>query len=122
MTGTTRGAGCPKDPLRPTLRTVLLALLVICLALFVVLPILGATLWALFTTVVVGLILGGLARLIVPGRTQIGLVMTTLVGIAGGLVGTLVAWILDTGSFARLLLQITAAVVLVLVVRPEPAA
>lgn len=101
---------------------VLLALLVVALVLFVVLPVLGATVWALLTTLLVGLVLGGLARLIVPGRTRLSLTTTALVGVVGSLLGTLLAQLLDRGSFAQLLLQIGVAVALVLVLRPEPAA
>ena len=100
----------------------LLALLVICLLLFVVLPFIGATLWALLTTLLVGLVLGAIARVIVPGRTPLGCLTTSLVGVLGGLLGTVVSRALDTGSFARLLLQIGAAVLLVLLLRPKEAA
>jgi uncharacterized membrane protein YeaQ/YmgE (transglycosylase-associated protein family) len=98
---------------------VLLALLVMCLLLFVVLPFLGATLWALFTTLLVGLVLGALARLIVPGPTPMGCLTTSLVGVLGGLLGSLLANLLNRGSFAQLLLQIAGAVLLVLVLRPK---
>jgi len=98
---------------------VLFALLVLCLVLFVVLPFIGATLWALLTTLLVGLVLGAVARLIAPGRTPMGCLFTSLVGVAGGLLGTLAARAIGTGSFGRLLLQIAAAVVLVLVLRPS---
>jgi uncharacterized membrane protein YeaQ/YmgE (transglycosylase-associated protein family) len=36
---------------------------------------------------VVGLIIGALARLIVPGRNPMGCLMTSLLGIAGSIVG-----------------------------------
>ena len=36
---------------------------------------------------IVGLIIGGLARLIVPGRNPMGCFMTALLGIAGSVVG-----------------------------------
>jgi uncharacterized membrane protein YeaQ/YmgE (transglycosylase-associated protein family) len=97
---------------------VLLALLLLCLLLFVVLPFLGATLWALLTTLLVGLVLGAIARVIVPGPTPMGCLTTALVGVFGSLLGTVLARLLDTGSFARLLLQIASAVVLVMVLRP----
>ena len=97
----------------------LLALLVICLLLFVVLPFLGATLWALLTTLLVGLLLGAVARLIAPGGGPMGCLTTSLVGVAGGLLGTVAARLIDTGSLGRLLLQVAAAVLLVLALRPS---
>jgi uncharacterized membrane protein YeaQ/YmgE (transglycosylase-associated protein family) len=39
---------------------------------------------------VVGLIVGALARLIMPGRDEMGCLATALLGIAGGVVGGLV--------------------------------
>jgi uncharacterized membrane protein YeaQ/YmgE (transglycosylase-associated protein family) len=98
---------------------VLLAVLVVCIVLFVVLPFIGATLWALLTTLAVGLVLGAIARAIAPGNGPMGCLFTALVGVAGSLLGTLAARALHTGSFARLLLQIAAAVVLVILLRPS---
>jgi uncharacterized membrane protein YeaQ/YmgE (transglycosylase-associated protein family) len=98
----------------------LFAVFLICLVLFVVLPIVGATLWALLSTLLVGLILGAVARMIAPGRGPMGCLTTALVGVFGGLLGTAAAraWD-DKGGFARLLLQIACAVLLVMVLRPK---
>ena len=41
--------------------------------------------------IVFGFVIGLLARAIVPGRQRMGFIMTTLLGIAGSLVGGLVA-------------------------------
>jgi len=98
---------------------VLLALLVVCLVLFVVVPFVGATLWAILTTLLVGLLLGALARVIAPGTNPMGLLTTSLVGVAGSLLGTLAAALLDTGSLVRLLLQVASAVALVMLLRPS---
>ena len=100
----------------------LYAVLLVCIVLFVVLPFVGATLTALLTTLLVGLVLGALARLIAPGSGRMGCLFTSLVGVAGSLLGTAAARGLDVGSFARLLLQIGAAVVLVMLVRPSQGA
>ena len=97
----------------------LLALLVLCLLLFVVLPFIGATIWALLSTLFVGLILGALARMIAPGSGPMGCLTTSLVGVFGGLLGTIASRALDTGSLARLLLQVASAVVLVMVIHPN---
>ena len=97
---------------------VLLALLVLCLVFFVVLPVVGATIWALLTTLLVGLVLGAFARVIAPGGGPMGCLTTSLVGVFGSLLGTAVSEALDRGSFVRLLLQVASAVVLVMVIRP----
>jgi uncharacterized membrane protein YeaQ/YmgE (transglycosylase-associated protein family) len=48
-----------------------------------------------------------------------GCLTTSLVGLFGSLLGTAVARAMDTGGFARFLLQLAGAVVLVLLVRPS---
>jgi uncharacterized membrane protein YeaQ/YmgE (transglycosylase-associated protein family) len=64
---------------------------VLLLIAFVVLPIIGAAVWWVISTAIVGIFLGGLARLIVPGRQNIGLLATIVCGwigsIGGGLIG-----------------------------------
>ncbi len=97
----------------------LLALLLICVALFVVLPLIGAALnvlWAL----VLGFLLGLVARAIAPGSGRLGVLFTSLAGIAGAMIGAVVARLIDTGGFGRLLLQLLAAVVVVVALRREP--
>ena len=42
--------------------------------------------------IVVGLIVGGLARLIMPGKQNIGVVMTVLLGVVGSFLGTWVSY------------------------------
>ena len=46
--------------------------------------------WAILSAIVTGLIIGALARLIVPGTKGVSIVMTILLGIAGAIVGSLV--------------------------------
>ena len=48
--------------------------------------------------IVFGFVIGLLARAIVPGRQAMGFVMTTLLGVAGSLVGGLVASALTGAS------------------------
>jgi uncharacterized membrane protein YeaQ/YmgE (transglycosylase-associated protein family) len=52
------------------------------------------TLWAIITWAVVGLIVGLIARLLVPGRHPIGFLRTCLLGIAGALLGGLIHWLI----------------------------
>ena len=51
---------------------------------------------------VAGLIIGLLARLILPGRQKIGLLMTLLLGVIGSLIGGTVANALQAGSIWEL--------------------
>ncbi|MFJ4714082.1 GlsB/YeaQ/YmgE family stress response membrane protein [Streptomyces sp. NPDC088785] len=45
----------------------------------------------IFTAIVIGLVLGILGRLVIPGRQRIGVLWTILVGIVAALAGTAVA-------------------------------
>lgn len=98
---------------------VLLAVLIVCIVLFVVLPFVHATLIALLSTLVIGFVLGLIAQAIAPGRGSMGCLFTSLVGVAGSLIGTAVARGAHTGTLGRLLLQVGAAVLLVTLLRPS---
>lgn len=65
-----------------------------------------------------GLVVGALARLIKPGRQKLSLAMTLLLGVAGSLIGGLVASLLGTGDVFELnilgaIVAIIAAVLLI---------
>ena len=64
---------------------------------------------------IIGLIAGALARLIMPGRDPMGIIMTIILGIVGSFVGGLVSWAIwgsDNGRFqpAGILLSILGAI------------
>jgi uncharacterized membrane protein YeaQ/YmgE (transglycosylase-associated protein family) len=62
--------------------------------------------------IVAGLIIGALARLLLPGRQKIGLLWTLLLGVAGSVIGGTIANVLGTGSIWELnVLGFIAAVV-----------
>ena len=52
----------------------------------------------LITALIIGAIIGGLGRAVVPGRQRISLLMTLLVGIAAALLGTGAASILGVAD------------------------
>lgn len=52
---------------------------------------------SLISLLVVGLIIGGLGRLIVPGRNPIGLGATLVIGLAGSFVGAIIGAVLGLG-------------------------
>ena len=71
---------------------------------------------------IIGLVAGGLARLIMPGRDEMSLIATLLLGIAGSIVGGLVSWAIwgvDTEGFrpGGLLLSLLGAILLLWVWR-----
>ena len=67
--------------------------------------------------VLVGLVIGALGRLVVPGRQPIGCLMTVLLGILGSVAGLTIARALDlTWWLPVLVLQVAVAAVGVAVV------
>ena len=52
--------------------------------------------------IVIGIVIGILARLVLPGRQPIGMLMTVLLGIAGALVGGIVASAIGEGDIWEL--------------------
>jgi uncharacterized membrane protein YeaQ/YmgE (transglycosylase-associated protein family) len=49
-------------------------------------------LWTIISAIVVGAIVGALARLIMPGKQAIGVIMTIVLGIIGSLIGSWVTY------------------------------
>ena len=67
---------------------------------------------------VAGLIIGALARLIMPGRQNLSILATLGLGLVGSLIGGTIAWLLGTGSIWELnvlgfVLAVVASVLLV---------
>ncbi|MGK5551254.1 GlsB/YeaQ/YmgE family stress response membrane protein [Actinomadura kijaniata] len=59
--------------------------------------------------ILVGAVIGAVARLIVPGRNPIGILLTVLVGIAGALLGGVVADALGAGTLVALVFAVIIA-------------
>jgi len=65
----------------------------------------------------IGIVIGALARLIKPGRQKLSLVMTMVLGVAGAVIGGLLASLIGTGEifeldFLGFVFAVIAAVVL----------
>jgi uncharacterized membrane protein YeaQ/YmgE (transglycosylase-associated protein family) len=99
--------------------TALIALILIVLFMAFGFGLLGFALsvaWTLIWYSIVGLVIGGLGRMLVSGRQELGLVETALFGIAGALLGGIVANdVLDLGWFGQFLTAVIIAALLVLV-------
>jgi uncharacterized membrane protein YeaQ/YmgE (transglycosylase-associated protein family) len=52
--------------------------------------------------ILIGMVIGVLARLLLPGRQKIGLALTLLLGVGGALIGGVVASYLGTGNIWEL--------------------
>jgi uncharacterized membrane protein YeaQ/YmgE (transglycosylase-associated protein family) len=67
---------------------------------------------------VAGLVIGALARLIMPGKQSLSILATLGLGLVGSLIGGTIAWLLGTGSIWELnvlgfILAVVAAVLLI---------
>jgi uncharacterized membrane protein YeaQ/YmgE (transglycosylase-associated protein family) len=92
----------------------LVGLLVVLIILLIVLPIIGLALWALISVGIVGIIIGGLARLLLPGQQNISVLATILLGWIGSIVGGFVGYhIIHTGRILTVLLEIGVAAALI---------
>lgn len=75
---------------------------------------LAGTLVAVLWWLLIGLVIGAFARIIVPGTGGLGLLATSLCGVAGALIGGLVAdRVLEVGDLAQLGLSVAGAALLV---------
>lgn len=65
----------------------------------------------IFSAIIVGAILGGLGRLVLPGKQHISLLMTIVIGIVAALVGTFLAVRLGVGNWIELFIQVGLAAI-----------
>ena len=74
----------------------------------------------LIWAVIIGVIVGFVARFVLPGRDPMGLIMTAVLGIAGSLVGTFIGRNLlhiRAGYSAGFIMSVIGAVILLLLYR-----
>jgi uncharacterized membrane protein YeaQ/YmgE (transglycosylase-associated protein family) len=80
------------------------------------------TVTGIISAIVIGLIIGALGRLVVPGRQRIPIWLTILVGIGAALLGTIIAralgWPTETSGvdWIELLVQVVVAAIGVAIV------
>jgi len=67
--------------------------------------------FSLLWLVLTGLVIGALGRLVLPGRQDIGLLATALVGIAASLLGGILANIFDVGWLIQFLVAVALAAI-----------
>jgi len=74
---------------------------------------------SIISTIVVGLIVGAIAKLLMPGKDPGGFIVTILLGIAGAFVGTWIGRMLWGGPnyTAKWIMSIVGAMILLLLYR-----
>lgn len=99
------------------------ALVVILLVVILVLLVTGSLVglaFSLFWLALTGLVVGALGRLVLPGRQDISLLATALIGIAASLLGGILANLFDVGWLIQFLVAIAlAALGITLFASPE---
>jgi uncharacterized membrane protein YeaQ/YmgE (transglycosylase-associated protein family) len=60
--------------------------------------------------IIIGAVIGALARLIVPGPNPMGILLTILIGIVGAVVGGFIASALGAGSIVAFIIEVLVAV------------
>jgi uncharacterized membrane protein YeaQ/YmgE (transglycosylase-associated protein family) len=89
-----------------------MGIVVILIAIVLALLLAGALVGLVFELlwlVITGLVIGALGRLVLPGRQQIGLLATALVGIGASLLGGILANIFDAGWLIQFLVAVALA-------------
>jgi uncharacterized membrane protein YeaQ/YmgE (transglycosylase-associated protein family) len=90
--------------------TIVVVLLVVILALLLAGSIIGLA-FSLFWLALTGLIIGALGRLVLPGRHDISLLATVLIGIGASLLGGVLANLFDVGWLIQFLVAVVLAAV-----------
>jgi len=74
---------------------------------------------SLLWTLIIGLVIGALAKLIMPGKDAGGIIITMLLGVAGSFVGTYAGRLLGMGDSyqAGFLMSILGAIILLFIYR-----
>ena len=72
-------------------------------------------------TLIIGLVVGAIAKLIMPGRDPGGIIVTMLIGVAGallaGFLGRALGWYADPGARPGIIASIVGAIVLLFLYR-----
>jgi uncharacterized membrane protein YeaQ/YmgE (transglycosylase-associated protein family) len=72
-------------------------------------------------TLIIGLVVGAIAKLIMPGRDPGGIIVTMLIGVAGamlaGFLGRAMGWYSDAGTGPGIIASIIGALILLFLYR-----
>jgi uncharacterized membrane protein YeaQ/YmgE (transglycosylase-associated protein family) len=89
---------------------IVVVLIIIILALLLAGSLIGLA-FSLFWLALTGLVIGALGRLVLPGRQEISLLATALVGIAASLLGGILADAFDVGRIIQFLVAVALAAI-----------
>jgi uncharacterized membrane protein YeaQ/YmgE (transglycosylase-associated protein family) len=90
--------------------TVVVILLIVILVLLLAGSLIGLA-FSLLWLALTGLVIGALGRLVLPGRQDISLLATALIGIAASLLGGILANLFDVGWLIQFLVAVALAAI-----------
>ena len=90
--------------------SVIVILLIVILGLLLAGSLIGLA-FSLLWLALTGLIIGALGRLVLPGRQDVSLLATALIGIAASLLGGILANLFDVGSIIQFLVAVGLAAI-----------
>jgi uncharacterized membrane protein YeaQ/YmgE (transglycosylase-associated protein family) len=90
--------------------TIVVILLIVILALLLTGSLIGLA-FSLLWLALTGLVIGALGRLVLPGRQDISLLATALIGIAASLLGGILANLFDVGWIIQFLVAVALAAI-----------
>jgi uncharacterized membrane protein YeaQ/YmgE (transglycosylase-associated protein family) len=93
---------------------IVIAILVGVILLFLIAGALVGFVFKLLWWIIIGVLIGALARLLIPGKQTIGWLATAGIGIAGALLGGIIAHAIDVGGFLQFLIAVALAAIGVL--------
>jgi uncharacterized membrane protein YeaQ/YmgE (transglycosylase-associated protein family) len=88
------------------------AIVIILVGVVVILLVAGSLIGLAFSLIwlaITGLVIGALGRLVLPGRQNVSLLMTALIGIAASLLGGILANIFDVGWLIQFIVAVLLA-------------
>lgn len=91
-----------------------MAIVIILLVVVLILLVAGSLIGLAFSLIwlaITGLVIGALGRLVLPGRQDVSLLMTALIGIAASLLGGILANIFDVGWIIQFIVAVLLAAV-----------
>ena len=72
-------------------------------------------------TLIIGLVVGAIAKLLMPGRDPGGIIITMLIGVAGallaGFIGRALGWYADPGQGPGIIASVVGAIILLFLYR-----
>jgi len=88
--------------------SVVVILIIVILALLLAGTVIGLA-WSLLWLAATGLVIGALGRLVLPGKQDISILMTVLIGIAASLLGGILANVFNVGWIIQFLVGVALA-------------